>query len=201
MRFFNLLAHGGRCIGADGRDGFFLRNADFHSDRDGGKGVAHVVFAGSGDVHFYAFTVVHTDKPCSLRIDLQLYGAPVAVFTETEAHDLLFRGAFQCGKQVVIAVYEHLAAVWQVIRDAELLFHDVLACFHELDMRHADVRHDGDVRLCDFCDARHLTGHADAHFDNGGFVLRRDAQNGHGQADLAVRVTGGFHRFETGGNS
>ena len=68
-------------------------------------------------------------------------------------------------------------------------------------MRHADIRHDGDVRLCDFCDARHLTGHADAHFDNGGFVLRRDAQNGHGQADLAVRVAGSFHRFETGGNS
>ena len=56
-------------------------------------------------------------------------------------------------------------------------------------MRHADVRHDGDVRLCDFCNARHLTGHADAHFDNGGFVLRRDAQNGHGQANLAARDT------------
>ena len=94
VRFFNLLAHGGRCIGADGRDGFFLRNADFHSDRDSGKGVAHVVLSGNGDVHFYAFTVVHTDKPCSLRIGLKLYGAPVAIFTETEAHDLLFRGAF-----------------------------------------------------------------------------------------------------------
>ena len=86
VRFFNLLA--------DGRDGFFLRNADFHSDRDSGKGVAHIVLAGSGDVHFYAFTVVHTDKPCTLRIGLKLYGAPVAIFTETEAHDLLFRGAF-----------------------------------------------------------------------------------------------------------
>ena len=94
VRFFNLLAHGGRYIGADGRDGFFLRNADFHSGRDGGKGVAHIVLAGSGDVHFYAFTVVHTDKLCSLRIGLKLYGAPVAIFTETEAHDLLFRGAF-----------------------------------------------------------------------------------------------------------
>ena len=36
-------------------NGFFLRNADFHSDRDGGKGVAHVELASSDDL--YAHTL------------------------------------------------------------------------------------------------------------------------------------------------
>lgn len=59
VRFFNLLAHGGRCIGADGRDSFFLRNADFHSDRDGGKALRTLCSPAAGRTFLRVYRRAH----------------------------------------------------------------------------------------------------------------------------------------------